>query len=113
MECIHKWKLPKVFKQIMTLYDIVYKLLKDHPTLRSDDKKLTWSVWAKEGLAWETMTKEAYLKATSAESITRARRKVQEEHPELCANEIVTNYRSELEHKAIQTKGSFIAEGIY
>lgn len=67
----------------MKIYDKVYKLLNKHPQLRDDDKKLCWSYWAIEGKAWNTMTKEAYLSATSESSITRAKRKVQEEHPEL------------------------------
>lgn len=95
----------------MKLFDRVYKLLKDHQELRDDDKKLTWSVWALEGLAWNMMTKEAYLKATSAESITRARRKVQEEYPLLRGK--TYQDRQILAVKTRETYGSSVAYSDY
>ena len=77
----------------MKTYDIVHKLLEDKPELRSSDRKLLWAVWEWQGLAGKSMTRADFLEGVSAESVTRARRKVQELHPELAATQAVKRFR--------------------
>lgn len=88
----------------MKLYDTVLKLLEDYEQLRNSDKKLIWCVWYKQGLSNTSITKEDFLRAKSSESITRARRKVQELHPELQATSTVKMRRAEIERQ----KGTFV-----
>jgi len=97
----------------MKLYDVVKTLLENVPELRNSDKKLLWSVYIKKGLVQVSATNNPmlskitlmdYLNAPSAESVTRARRKVQENHPELQATSSVVNQR----RKKQATKGTFI-----
>lgn len=89
----------------MKIYDIVLKLLIDRLELRSSDRKLLWAVWEYQGIAGSTITKQQFLDTTiSAESITRARRKAQELHPELEANDVVKNARVVKQ----QSKGTWI-----
>lgn len=83
-----------------SIYDLVYELLRDYPALRDSDKKLIWSVWIREGkVVGGKISMEDFLKASVEESITRARRKVQEEHPELAASPIVEAMRKEKEEE--------------
>lgn len=102
----------------MNIYDLVKKLLTEKPELRDSDKKLLIKVWMEEGVfhkahiegteIWDNNYffnfSNFYLKATSAESITRARRKVQEQHPELRAEIEVEQARKDKEEQ----KGLFI-----
>lgn len=89
----------------MKIYDRVYNLLRDYPQLRDSDKKLMWTVWYKESRGnGEYITKDEFMKCTSAESITRARRKVVELHPELKGTREVERERKLKEN----TKGTFI-----
>lgn len=68
----------------MKLYDIVKQILQTYPTTRDSDKSLIWQVWVKGGYVQNgVITKWDFFDATTPESITRARRKVQEDHPEL------------------------------
>lgn len=96
----------------MKLYDLVKELLTKYPELRDSDKKLLWNVWGKKGhlsvndFGNTAITKESFLKSVSAESITRARRKVQEQHPELRASKAVEDSRKLKAEK----KGMFIFE---
>ena len=77
----------------MKLYDKVKDLLEGYPHLRSNDKILVWVIWNGD----ETLlTLSKYSQAPSSESITRARRKVQENHPHLKANKTVKAYRDDL-----------------
>lgn len=84
----------------MKLYDLVRKLLSDNPTFRNSDKPLIWQIWRKQGLVGDGMGEGVITynnfveKAQSSESITRARRKVQEDHPELGSNELVKSMRT-------------------
>lgn len=94
----------------MKTYDKVKKILTDHPACRDSDKKLIFNYWIMEG----TLTKHSgdvyytypnrFISGTSAESITRARRKVQELHPELQATLGVRKNRKKKEEQ----KGTFI-----
>lgn len=90
------------------LYDLVKELLTEYPELRNSDKKLQWAVWTRKGLVGEyrgapIITKNSFYYAPPSESITRARRKVQENHPELQAVKAVKDARDKKE----ATKGMF------
>lgn len=93
----------------MKLYDQVKDLLVKYPELRSSDKKLLWAVWTRKGLVTESgnyraICKEDFYKSPSSESVTRARRKVQENFPALQATPQVQDQRNIKE----QTKGTFV-----
>mgnify|MGYP007073332762 CR=1 FL=1 len=74
------------------VYDKVKELLEEHPKLRDDDMRLIVNFWKTE-FDSKQMTGEQVLRwlccsdrfsrPTSPESITRAGRKVKEEHPDL------------------------------
>lgn len=82
----------------MKLYDLTKQLLEQYEPLRSDDKKLLWAVWTKMKLVEAgSITKELYYKAPSSESVTRARRRVQENNPELQATQAVQEARKQIE----------------
>jgi hypothetical protein len=98
----------------LKIYDIVKDLLIKEPLLRSSDRKLIWRVWETTGFASEEEWGEKtylhasiiyrdFMKAPMCESITRARRKVQEDNPSLRATDLVQRAREEKE----QTKGLF------
>lgn len=60
----------------------VEALLKDFTNLRSDDKKLLLAYWrAHDGLKLDEQQTVAFLNATPAESITRARRALRDKYP--------------------------------
>lgn len=87
------------------MYDIVISVLREDTQSRSDDKRLIWLVY--ERLLRKQSGYITYTEFTSLptpETITRARRKVQELNPELQANKRVAEYREERESK----KGNFI-----
>jgi len=68
------------------LFDRVRGMLEKHPHLRDNDNALLSNIWWNDS---DSESKEEFLKELSTgnlvapESITRARRKVQEQHPEL------------------------------
>ncbi len=98
----------------MKIYDLVKDLLEKYPEMRNSDKKLIWAVYFKKQLVQlpenpsiKGMSRILYmnfLQGPSFESITRARRKVQELNPELWSSMPVRNKRRVKE----QTKGTFI-----
>lgn len=85
-------------------------LLETNPTLRDSDRKLIWAYWIVYDKAMPTdktvLTLEEYMKTTPGESITRARRLVQEQIPELRGTEWVQEQRAVKEF----TKGGFVNE---
>ena len=84
----------------MRLYDRVKELMEQYPSVRNSDRKLIWAVWNDLGLCqFDHITVENYEKSPSLESITRARRKVQELHPELQATKSVRSARLNKETK--------------
>lgn len=87
-------------------YDIVKDILIEFKDCRDSDKRLLWEFWKRSGLTTPegTISYSNYLNATSSESITRARRKVQELHPELGSSEEVQKEKDKKE----QSKGTFI-----
>lgn len=89
----------------MNIYNMVKGLLEKYPALRDSDKKLIWSVWIKLGSVKNgAISMDNYLKAEIEESITRARRMVQEHHSELSSSVWVTQLREKKE----KIKGIFI-----
>lgn len=88
----------------MTVYDLVLKLLRERKYLRGSDRKLIWAVWIELGLADSSIMREDFMQAPSCETVTRARRKVQENHPELQASIQVQSERIEKESE----KGTFV-----
>lgn len=68
----------------MKVYDLVKKLLTEHPELRNSDKRLIWKVWETQGLSTTYITKQDFMdKAELPESIRRARQLVVAQHPSL------------------------------
>ena len=76
-----------MLEQIKALKPRVIKLLTDIPRLRDSDRKLIATIWHNEskGLDIKFTFLQNYANGmySSSESITRARRKAQEQHPEL------------------------------
>lgn len=91
----------------MKLYDLVKKILLRDPQARNSDKYLIWEVYkSKHGDTVRgafLLNRDRFMDMPPAESITRARRKVQENHPELRARKQVEEARKEKE----ATKGMF------
>ncbi len=74
----------------MKLYDKVKTLLEMYPKLRNSDMELFWDICERKQLTREGfISKSNFMNAPAFESISRARRKVQENHPELAASESV------------------------
>ena len=88
----------------------VKELLETNEKLRDSDKKLIWAYWIVYDKAMPTdktvLTLEEYMKTTPGESITRARRLIQEQIPELRGSEWVQEQRAVKEF----TKGGFVNE---
>ncbi len=95
----------------MKLYTVVESILRNYPQTRNSDKRLIWFVWNyKEGTqlnyihpALSKITFMSYMQMPSSESITRARRKVVENNPELKSNKVVQALKDVKESK----KGMF------
>jgi hypothetical protein len=80
----------------MKLYDRVKDLLERYPELRNSDKKLVWATWYTKGLIVDgKIDRDSFYKAVSSDSITRARRKIQEHFRHLRATEKVRGYRKQ------------------
>ena len=97
----------------MKLYDVVKNLLISYPELRNSDRKLIWAVcWKKQlvqvdAKGFKGLSRMLYmnfLQAPAFESITRARRKIQELYPELRSTKQVIKERRKKE----LTKGTFV-----
>lgn len=93
-------------KEIKELHTLVVKLLTKYPHLRDSDQKLVSNIWYYELDGAELSAKDfigliANKKLTNYDSITRARRKVQEEHEELRG----TNYTKRKEQEAVVREG--------
>ena len=85
----------------MKLYDKVRLLLEENKRLWDDDRELIWTVWENAGYVRGdmTITYKNFKLAPSTGSITRARRKIQEKHPELRSSEAVKRLRTTLERQ--------------
>lgn len=85
----------------MKIYDLVKKLLTEDPHTRNSDRLLLWKFWEYEGYVdGGAITYASFVNTTAAESITRARREVQEHHPELQASQEVQKARNEKQTKS-------------
>lgn len=76
--------MEKIFSQ----KELIEALLREHPKLRDSDRRLVSNVWAHElnqlGLPYsKALEKFADGSLTSPDSISRCRRKIEEDHPEL------------------------------
>ena len=71
---------------MITLYTKVKHLLMEFPELRDSDRKLVWKIWGDEGSFdgyYRTVNFRGFMKATGYDTISRARRMVQNKCPEL------------------------------
>lgn len=88
--------------KLNTIQKIVHQILTNHPETRVDDKLLYYRLLQKISPNTLHMAVGSYLvegrtNVPSIESVGRCRRKVQELHPELRANEQAARYRVEKE----------------
>lgn len=89
----------------MMLYMVVKKLLEDNHIYRNSDKELLWAVWmAEKAVVDGVMTKDGFLTASIAESVTRVRRQIQKANPDLQANVKVKRLRE----KRAKQKGTHV-----
>lgn len=87
-----------------SMYDLVRMILVEDKLSRSDDRRLIWSVYKSMGFVVEDkLDYENFKECPTPETITRARRKVQELHPDL-VDEDTKKHRELRESK----KGFFI-----
>jgi len=87
------------------LYDEVKRILEDLPAMRNSDKLLVWEYWHKHGLIeGESISKASYMDAKSYDSISRARRKVQEDWAHLRSSSFIQAGKDRKE----ATKGNFV-----
>jgi hypothetical protein len=89
----------------MTLYTLVKRILVEDEEARDSDKALIWRVLEKKGLLRSMMDGDRCIyvlaysglqQAPTLESITRARRKVQEQNPELAGSQEVKIRREKM-----------------
>jgi hypothetical protein len=91
----------------MTLKAKIKKLLEIKPQLRNSDKELLLEIFRIKGVGLTQAQEEKIRDLPAFESITRARRKAQEEYEKLQAVEVIkqakqvkeTEYRSEYSNK--------------
>lgn len=94
----------------MKTYDLIKLILTEKPETRSNDKKLMLEVWSRQNVIYRSNQQFAIntqlfiTKAAPAESITRARRKIQELHKHLRAVASVEEKRREKQNQ----KGTFV-----
>ena len=71
------------------------------PELRDSDKKLFWDICKRKGYVGfdGVMTRQNFMSAPAFESVSRARRKVQENHPELRSSKEVQQFKNNKESK--------------
>ena len=67
-----------MLKEIQYIKELVRKVLKDNPETRNSDHKLLLKVWETQGLKLTDEQKYFFTKCATPESITRARREIQE-----------------------------------
>lgn len=91
-------------EELLNLKEIVYKILTKIPETRNSDMLLYYEYcmnnWVRENDMWKVFKDKDFRKRKKIsvfESVSRARRKVQEEHIELRATETIENLRKERE----------------
>ncbi len=90
----------------MKLYYLVKKLLIQDSAYRNSDKKLMWRVWGEElrSPLMQVIDYQEFLKVSTPESVTRARRMVQQDFKELQASEGVRKSRRQKQNQ----KGTYV-----
>ena len=88
----------------MKLYNLVKQILNYDELARNSDKQLLWRVFEELGIKEEYITKDQFMSMPSSESITRARRKVQELNIELRSNMTIQRARNKIK----QQKGTHV-----
>lgn len=95
-------------EELLNLKEIVYKILTKIPETRNSDMLLYYEYcmnnWVRENDMWKVFKDKDFRKRKKIsvfESVSRARRKVQEEHIELRATETIENLRKEREKKFV------------
>lgn len=81
----------------MRLFDRVYDVLYRYPTTRDSDKLLLLEVWETQGLILSPEQQQKFMGVATAESVTRARRKIQE--TEFKPSKAVADARAALERE--------------
>lgn len=61
--------------------EIVEEVLRDDEEARNSDKKLLLRVWEREGLYLSREQQQRFMRCTTAETITRARRNLKDKYP--------------------------------
>lgn len=85
----------------MKIYDVVKDILENDIEARSSDKRLLWLFWKRAGIIKGLyLGYEEFKGGIPAETITRARRMVQNDHPRLQATEVVKRGRHQKASKA-------------
>jgi|19_taG_2_1085344.scaffolds.fasta_scaffold00098_41 hypothetical protein len=98
--------------KVLNNYDTIKRLLESDPKYRDDYNKLVARVWWIEVnknkllTAYEMLNRLARKELSHPESIMRARRKVQEEHPHLRGT--TYHQRKTTEQKQVQTELGYI-----
>lgn len=93
-----------------SMYDLVEMILVQDEESRNDDRRLIWAVYKSMGLLTnfvvqgDVLDYNGFRNAPTPETITRARRKVQELKPELQANDQTRRNRNKRESK----RGNFV-----
>ena len=65
----------------MRIHDTVEWILGSGQDYRDSDKRLLLAVWEREGLYLSTKQQQIFMRCSSAESITRARRALKHKYP--------------------------------
>ena len=104
--------------KLKKISDLVHELLINEPACRNSDNILYWrvlqTIGSRNGIDVEKMSVPTLLLhmreygLPSIESVGRARRKIQENNPELCANDTVEAYREVLEEEYREYAKSYI-----
>ena len=102
---MRKIKMKKTINSVK-LYDVIKRILINDFHTRSSDKILIWEVWQEQLIIKQGQISFLDFKdwAVTPESITRSRRRIQQDYPELQANREVLDARRRKE----ASKGTFI-----
>lgn len=80
------------------IYTVVRNLLRDNQLYRNSDRALIWAILELQGHVKNgQLSREDFLDSIAFESITRARRKVQEDYPELAASKFTKEKRKSIQ----------------
>ena len=103
----------KMVKRTVRVKDEVEQILREYPQARGDDRVLAWRYYRQfSGIRISFQNFNALRRAPAFETISRRRRELQNEHPELEASERVQHkrYRREKAFIDIFTNGLKLAD---